>query len=640
MPDTFPSRRAGTEGTGLADYVGWLAARGRAFDSYDQLWKWSTTAPADFWASLWDYFELPGSYRTVLSSGDMPGAQWFPGTELNYAEHLLGRPGDADQPALLAYSQTRPDVTMTFGELAEQVARARTGLARLGVGRGDRVVALLPNVPETVIAFLACASLGAIWAACSPEFGPRSVVDRFAQLEPTVLLAVGGYRYGRKTIDKTADLSTVRAGLPTVKHVVALDYGPHTVTDALPWNQLLAEPGPHEFEPVPFSHPLWVLFSSGTTGLPKAIVHSHGGILIEHLKTHAFNLDTRPGDRVLWFTTTSWMMWNLLVSTLSRRATAVLFDGDFQHPDLGEQWRTAAKARATLLGTSPGYLMACRDAGVVPARYDALRTLGVTGSPLPTAGFDWAVSQLGEHVLVNSMSGGTDVCTGFLSGNPWLPARPGELAGPCLGVDATVLDADGRELVDGVGELVIRQPMPSMPLRFWNDSGDARYRSSYFDVYPGLWRQGDWALRTGRGSFVLSGRSDATLNRGGVRMGTAEFYAVVEDLEGVADALVVHLDDPGTLLLFVVPAPGTTLDDALRARIRRTLREQLSPRHVPDAIAAVPAIPRTLTGKKLETPIKEILAGRPITEVVSPDAVTGYSALPAFTAAAHPRETT
>ena len=620
-------------GTGLADYVDWLAARGHAFESYDQLWEWSATAPEEFWASLWDYFGLPGSYETVLASSAMPGAQWFPGAELNYAGYVLDRPGEADRPALLAYSQTRPEVRLTFGELADQVARARAGLARLGVGRGDRVVGLLPNVPETVIAFLACASLGAIWACCSPEFGPRSVVDRFAQLEPRVLLTVGGYRYGRKTIDKTADVATVRAGLPTVDHVVALDYGPHAVPDALPWHRLLAEPAAPAFEPVPFDHPLWVLFSSGTTGLPKAIVHGHGGILLEHLKSHAFHLDTRPGDRVLWFTTTSWMMWNLLVSTLTRRATAVLYDGDFQHPDLGEQWRTAAQARATLLGTSPGYLMACRDAGVEPDTDDALRTLGVTGSPLPTAGFEWATSRLGDSVLVNSMSGGTDVCTGFVSGNPWLPARPGELAGPCLGADVTVLDARGRELVNGVGELVVRRPMPSMPLRFWNDPGDERYRSSYFEVYPGLWRQGDWALRTEQRGFVLSGRSDATLNRGGVRMGTAEFYAVVEELDGVADSLVVHLDDPGSLVLFVVASPGTTVDDALRDRIRRTLREQLSPRHVPDVIAAVPAVPRTLTGKKLETPVKQILGGRPVDEVVSPDAVTGYGALHSFTTA-------
>lgn len=623
--------------TGLADYVRWLSGRGHAFSSYEQLWRWSVEDLDGFWASLWEYFALPGSYRAVLGSREMPGTEWFPGAEVNYAEHMLGLPEDADRPAVVAYSQTREQVSLTFGELADRVGRVRAGLVRLGVGRGDRVVGLLPNTPEAMIAFLACASLGAVWASCSPEFGARSVVDRFAQLDPTVLITVGGYTYGAKSIDKTADVAEVRAGLPTVRHVVGVDYGPYTVAGALSWDELLVEPGPLEFDRVPFEHPLWVLFSSGTTGLPKAIVHGHGGILLEHLKSHAFQLDTRPGDRVLWFTTTAWMMWNVLVSGLLRRATVVLFDGNFQWPDATAQWRIAAEAGATLLGTSPGYVMACRDQGVEPAAVGdlpLLRTLGITGAPLPAAGFDWAERELGGRVLINPMSGGTDVCTGFVSGNPWLPASRGELAGPCLGVDVSVFDPGGAEIVGEVGELVIRQPMPSMPTRFWNDPDGARYRGSYFDTFPGVWRHGDWATMTDRRSFVLSGRSDATLNRGGVRLGTAEFYAVVEELPEITDSLVVHLEDPGggpgRLLLFVTLADGAVLDETMRRRIRDALRGQLSPRHLPDRIEAVPAVPRTLTGKKLEAPIKRILQGHPVTDVISPDSVSGYDAVPAF----------
>ena len=464
------------------------------------------------------------------------------------------------------------------------------------------------------------------------------MVDRFAQIEPAVLLTVGGYTFGDKEIDRTTEVTAIRDGLPTLHHVVAVPYGSRTVGDAITWPKLLAAPADLTFEPVGFDHPLYVLFSSGTTGLPKAAVHGHGGILLEHLKTHALHLDLRPGDRFLWFTTTAWTMWNILVSGLLCRAAVVLVDGNPLHPDLEQQWRIAADARVTHLGTSPGYVMACRKAGIEPARdrdLSALRMLGITGAPLPEEGFDWAAEQLGCQVIVNSMSGGTDVCSGLVAGNPWLPVYRGELAGPCLGVDVTVLDPAGRELVDEVGELVVRAPMPSMPVRFWNDEGDRRYRASYFEVYPGIWRHGDWATRTDRGSFVISGRSDATLNRGGVRLGTAEFYAVIEELPEIADSLVVHLEDddggPGRLLLFVVAGPGTDLDDALRARLRAVLRTELSPRHVPDEIVAVPAVPRTMIGKKLETPVKQILRGREVAEVVSVGAVDRPDALAAFT---------
>ncbi len=621
--------------TGLDDYTSWLAAQEKEFTSYGELWRWSVDDLAGFWTSIWNHFEVGGAYDRVLGSTDMPGAEWFPGAELNYAEHMLGEPGDAERLAVLAYSQTRAPTSLTFAELADQVGRARAGLQRLGVGRGDRVVAYLPNIPETLIAFLACASLGAVWAACAPEFGARSVLDRFAQVEPTVLLTAGGYTYGEKPVDKTADVTTIRAGLPTVRHIVSVPYGQYEVDGTLSWLDLLNEPAPPEFDQVPFGHPLYILFSSGTTGLPKAIVHGHGGILLEHLKAHALHLDTRSGDRIFWHTTTAWMMWNILVSGLLRRATVVLTDGNPQYPDLAAQWRFAAEARVSLFGTSPSYLAACRTAGIEPGELPALRTLGVTGSPLPGEVFDWAAEHLGERVHINSMSGGTDVCSALIAGNPWLPARRGELTAPCLGVDVTAFDPAGNEVAGEVGELVVRRPMPSMPIGFLNDPGDHRYRAAYFDSYPGVWRHGDWVTMSPERSFVISGRSDATLNRGGVRLGTAEFYAVVEELPGVAESLVVHLEDPGGgpghLLLFVALAPGVELDDALRQRIRQALREQLSPRHVPDRIDAVPAIPRTLTGKKLEKPIKQILQGRAPAEVIAPDAISGYAAIGAFT---------
>ncbi|MFC5065735.1 acetoacetate--CoA ligase [Actinomycetospora atypica] len=623
------------DGTAIGQFVAWLAERGCDVASYDELWRWSVSDLDGFWAAIAEYYRVEGLSDEVLASRDMPGAQWFPGSAINYAAPMLG--GDPDATAVIAYSQTREKFELTSGELADQVARCRAGLVVLGVGRDDRVVGFLPNIPEALVAFLACASLGAVWASCAPEFGARSVVDRFAQIEPTVLLTIGGYTYGDKPIDKSDDVAAIRAALPTVRHVVAVPYGPVEVPDALTWAELLAEPGELAFQPVPFDHPLYVLFSSGTTGLPKAIVHGHGGILLEHYKNHALALDLRPGDRFLWFTTTAWTMWNILISGLLHRAAIVVVDGNFLYPDLTEQWRIAADARVTQLGTSPGYLMACRKAGIEPAAgrdLSAIRTLGITGAPLPEEGFDWASEQLGAGVLVNSMSGGTDICSGFVAGNPWLPLARGELAGPCLGVDVTVFDEAGHEVVDEVGELVIREPMPSMPVRFWNDEGDERYLESYFDVFPGVWRHGDWAIRTSRGSFVITGRSDATLNRGGVRLGTAEFYSVVEELPEVVDSLVVHLEDaaggPGQLLLFVVPAEGTEVDDDLRRRVRAALRRELSPRHVPDAIEAVPAIPRTMTGKKLEKPVKQILGGRPVEEVVSPGAVQDADALGAF----------
>jgi acetoacetyl-CoA synthetase len=615
------------ERTVIGRYLAWLhRERGLDFADYDALWRWSVTDLDGFWCSLWEYFEIRAHtpYERVLGSREMPGADWFPGARLNYAEHMLGRDEDADASAVLAHSQSRDPIELTFGELRDQVARARAGLRRLGVGPGDRVVAYLPNIPETLVAFLAAASLGAVWATCPPEFGVRSVVDRLGQLEPKVLLAVSGYRYGEKLVDRRENVAAVRERLPSLEALVDVPYAGGALPNATTWDELVAEPGALEFEPLPFAHPLYVLFSSGTTGLPKAIVHGHGGILIEHLKNHGLSWDLQPGDRLQWFTTTAWMMWNALVSTLLMRASIVMIDGNPAYPDLSYQWQLAEQTRPTLMGVSPAFALVCRKEGVEPGRrfdLSSLRTVAVAGSPLPLDGFQWIYEQVGPRVLLNNGSGGTDVCTGMVQGCPLLPVYAGEIAGRCLAVDTAAFDPDGREVIDELGELVIKQPMPSMAVAFWNDPGLERYKAAYFDVYPGIWRHGDWVRFTERGSAVVAGRSDATLNRGGVRLGTGEFYSALEDLDEVLDSLVVHLEDADELILFVVLRDGVELDDALRKRLAGALRDALSPRHVPDTIVALPAIPQTLTGKKLELPIKRILTGVPAADVVSPDAL-------------------
>jgi len=633
--------RATTE---IGRFLTWLEReRGLTFASYEELHRWSVDDLEGFWSAVWEHFAVRGHspYDAVLGRREMPGAEWFPGATLNYAEHALGlldNPDqDADETAVLGYSQTRDRVELTWGQLRDQVARARAGLQRLGVGRGDRVVAYLPNIPETLVAFLATASLGAIWASCAPEFGARSVVDRFGQVEPKILLAVAGYGYGSKDVDRREQVAEIREGLPTVEHVVHVPYGANTLPDAVSWDALVGEPGELAFEPVPFAHPLAVLFSSGTTGKPKAIIHGHGGILLEHLKNHALSWDLGPGDRILWFSTTAWMMWNALVSALLVRASIVMIDGNPLHPDIRWQWRLAEETGATLMGASPGFLMACRKEGVEPAKefdLSRLRQIGAAGSPLPPEGYRWVAEQFGPDVLLNVGSGGTDICSGIVQGSPLQPVWAGEISGPCLGIDAKAFDDKGEQVVGELGELVITTPLPSMPVGFWGDPDGTRYRDTYFDVYPGVWRHGDWVRFSEVGSAVIAGRSDATLNRGGVRLGTAEFYRVVEELPEIADSLVVHLEDPaggnGQLLLFVRPADGVELDDALRRRISTTLRTELSPRHIPDRIAAVPVIPHNRTGKKLELPVKKILLGAAPDEVASRDVLADPTALDAF----------
>ena len=630
------------ETTEIGRYLNWLRDdRGRDFADYDALWRWSIDDLEGFWGSLWDFFGVRAHapYERVLGAREMPGAEWFPGARLNYAEHALGTDEDADRVAVVARSQTREPIELTFGELREQVARARAGLRRLGVGPGDRVAAYLPNIPETLVAFLAATSLGATWAACAPEFGARSVLARFGQIEPKVLLAIGGYTYRDRSVDRREQVAEIRAGLPTLEHVVHVPYGENELPDAVAWDDLLAGPAEAGFEPVPFDHPVYVLFSSGTTGLPKAIVHSHGGQLVEHLKGVGLGWDLKPGGRLLWFSTTAWMMWNALVSALLLRASIVMLDGDPMWPDLAWQWRLAEETRPTFMGVSPAFLMACRKAGLQLGRdHDlaSIRALGFAGSPLPAEGYRYVYEQLGPDVLLINGSGGTDVCGAFVSGSFMLPVYDGEISGCCLGADVKAFDADGNVVVGELGEMVVTEPMPSMPVRLWNDPDGERYRSAYFDLYPGVWRQGDWILFTERGSCVITGRSDATLNRGGVRLGTSEFYAVVEELPEVADSLVVHLEDDeggaGELMLFVVLADERELDDELRGRIAGSLRSELSPRHVPDAIVAVPAVPRTLTGKKLEAPVKRILLGARAEDVASADALLDPTAIEAFVA--------
>jgi acetoacetyl-CoA synthetase len=617
--------------TQVGRYLAWLEAReGLRFETYEDLWRWSVDDLATFWGSVWAYFgvesEMP--YTSVLEHPDMPGTRWFPGASLNYARHALAREGDG--LAVIARSQGRAATDLTWDALREQVARCRAGLRSLGVTSGDRVVAYLPNGVEALVGFLATSSLGAVWASCPPEFGVQSVIDRFGQLDPAVLLCVRRYRYGDKEIARHAELDAIAAALPSLRHVVDVD---------TQWDELLSLPGDLDFEPVAFDHPLYVLFSSGTTGLPKPIVHGHGGILLEHLKALAFHHDLGRGDRFFWFSTTGWMMWNLLVSGLCVGSTIVLFDGNPNWPDLGTLWRLAAEVGVTSFGVSAPFLLACRGAQLDVHAYgdlSRLHAVGSTGAPLPPEGFAWVYEQLPD-VWLKSISGGTDVCTAFVGGSPLVPVVEGEISCRYLGVAAEAFDEDGRPVVGEQGELVVTKPMPSMPVGFWNDPVGERFREAYFSRFPGVWCHGDWITFTERGSCVISGRSDATLNRAGVRLGTAEFYTVVEAIDGVRDSLVVHLDEGDRLLLFVVLEEGHDLDDDLRAAITGALRARLSPRHAPDELYAVPSIPRTHSGKKLEVPVKRILSGRPAAEVASPGALADPSSLDAFVAVSRGR---
>ena len=610
---------------------------------YSSLHAWSVAELEGFWAAAAEFLgvRFHAAPSATLSSLAMPGAEWFPGATLNYAEHALtdgpGRAGD--DLAVVFVREDGRERLVSHGELRELVGRLRAGLLRLGVGRGDRVVALMPNCVEALAAFLAVASLGAIWSSCSPDFGTRAVRDRFAQLEPSVFLAVDGYRYGGKAFDVRDRIQALREQMPTLAGTVLLPYldDRAELAGTVTWSELTAERGLLDFDAVPFDHPLWVLYSSGTTGLPKGIVQGHGGIVLEHLKTLALHHDLGPGKRFFWFTTTGWMMWNLLISGLMVGATVVMYDGSPGYPDLTTLWRLAEKHRVTYFGVSAPYIHACLKAGLRPVdEFDlsAIRALGSTGAPLPVDGFRWVADAVGKHVQICSMSGGTDVCTAFLESAPTVPVWLGELSCAALGASVAAYDARGSEVIDEVGELVLTRPMPSMPVSLWNDPDGSRLRAAYFADFPGVWRHGDWVRKTPRGSFVIYGRSDSTLNRGGVRMGTADFYAVVEGFAEIVDCLVVDTTelgaaDEGELLCFVVLAPGATLAD-VEPRLRQALRAELSPRHVPDRFLAVGAIPHTLNGKKCEVPVKRILAGVDPEQAVSRDALANPDSLDAF----------
>ena len=575
----------------------------------------------------------------------MPGCKWFPGVSLNYAERALsGRESGGGRPAIISLSQTRGQVEVSWGSLCDAVARVRGGLINLGVRKGDRVVGYLPNIAETVVAFLATAGIGAIWSSCPPEFGPHSVLERFSQLEPKVLLGVDGYGYGEKTIDRTEELTAIRQGLASLEATVTLSYlGRKTPAGTIGWDLLASSEPAFEAVPVPFDHPLYVLFSSGTTRRPKAIVHGHGGIVLEHLKAVGLQGDVSAGDRFFWYSTTGWMMWNFLVSGLLVGATVVCFDGDPGYPDLSALWSMAAENEVSYFGTSAPYLMACRRKGLRPgAEFDLsrVRSVGSTGSPLPAEGYRWVYNAVGADLQLASVSGGTDLCTPFVGSSPFHPVRAGRIPCRYLGAAVEAYSADGRPLIGEVGELVLTAPMPSMPLGLWDDSDGVGYRAAYFDRFPGIWHHGDWITVFGDGSCEITGRSDATLNRGGVRIGTGELYAVVEGIEGIEDSLVLHLEDPegglGRIALFVVLAAGVELDDALVGRIRSELSAQLSPRHVPDIFQAVPRIPRTLSGKKLEVPVKRILMGAEADKVASSGSLLDPASLEEFLASALP----
>jgi acetoacetyl-CoA synthetase len=604
----------------LAAFQRWLALRRQLkFASYDELWRWSVSDLEAFWAAVWDYFLIQSStpYSRVLGKRQMPGAEWFPGARLNYAQHAL-RHERAGVDALYFQGEGTPLTPMSWTELGSGVRLLATRLRALGVKPGDRVVACLPNGPEAVIALLASASIGAVWSTCGPDFGARGVLDRFAQLDPKVLICATSSRYGGKNVDRRPALRQIAAGLRTLKHVISV--GAERADEShLRWDELLQGSGPaaanFRFEQVAFDHPLWVLFTSGTTGAPKAIVHGHGGIVLEHLKHLHFNFDIHARERMFFHTTTGWMMWNFLVSGLLSDVVPVLYDGSPSYPDVGVLWKLVEQSGASLFAASPSYVSLVSRAGLVPKNeFDLSRLEGITlaGSPASPECMKWFYDNVKKDLWVAPGCGGTDVCTGFLGGVPTLPIHAGEIQARALGCAVYAFNEKGESVVNETGELVITEPMPSMPLHFWRDPGHKRYRESYFDMYPGVWRHGDFFKVNRRGGCFVTGRSDATLTRRGVRIGTAEIYRSLASLEEVEDSLVVNLSLPGEryfMPLFVKLREGLSLDEALSERIREALRSEYSPRHVPDRIYQVDAIPVTHTGKKLEVPVRRILMG-------------------------------
>ncbi|MFE0460294.1 acetoacetate--CoA ligase [Kitasatospora sp. NPDC058965] len=628
------------ETSNVADFLRFLdRTRGLRLTGYPELWRWSTADLPGFWSAVWEYYGLDAvsGYDEVLADAAMPGARWFPGARLNFAERCFARATD-ERPALVSLAEGGQPVETSWRRLRQEVAALAAALREMGVRPGDRVAGYLPNTPHAVTAVLAAAAVGAVWTVCSPDFGTPSVLARLRQAEPTVLLAVDGYRHGGKEYDRLPAVAEITAGLPTLRHLVTVDHlHPSSPASAWPtrpglvrhpWTALLAEDARLEFADVPFDHPLWILWSSGTTGLPKGIVQSHGGITVELLKALGLGTDLRGEDRYFFHTSTSWMVWNFMVGGLLHGSTLVLYDGSPTHPDVDGVWRVAERTRASVVGVGAAYLVAAEQADARPAAeldLGALRTVLQTGSTLPPSAWRWVYDRLGPDVWLQSICGGTDVCSVLAGASALLPVRVGRIPCPALGVALAAWDPAGRPLTGEQGELVVTAPLPSMPVRFVGDPDGSRYRASYFDVYPGVWRHGDWVTVEDDLTVVVAGRSDSTLNRMGVRMGSADIYAVVEQLPEVADSLVVgaELSDGRYLMpLFVVLADGAVLDDGLRGRITAAIRHGLSPRHVPDVIVEVPAVPRTLTGKRLEVPVKRILQGAPVAEVSAEGAVT------------------
>lgn len=631
--------------TNMTAYMNWLAdARGLKFADYAALQRWSVADLEAFWQSIWDYYQVQSStpVARVLSSHAMPGAQWFAGASLNFAEHIFRGRSDA-RPALLAADEQRDPRALSWADLEARVASVAAYLRGLGVAPGDRVVAYLPNIPEALVAFLAASAIGAVWSSCSPDFGTNSVVDRFQQIAPKVLIAVDGYGYNGKTIDRVAELGQLQGALPSLERILLIDHRGGAGRCVLPgvdaWEQVLAKSaGPLHFASLPFDHPLWVLYSSGTTGIPKAITHSHGGVLLEQLKHLGLHCDVKPGDRFFWYSTTGWVMWNIGLSVLLLGAVPVIYDGNPGYPDQSRLWAMAERARLTHFGTGAAYLIACMKAGLKPgSSFDlkSLRVMGSTGSPLPEEAFEWVYQSVMSDLWLLSMSGGTDIASAFVGGCPLLPVHAGEIQCALLGVDVRALDEAGNTLVGEVGEMVVMEPMPSMPIYFWNDADDRRYRESYFEDYPGRWRHGDWMRVSAQGTIQILGRSDSTLNRGGVRIGTSEVYRGVELVDAVADSLAVSIELPGGghyLPLFVQLKPGLALDVDIKTAINQSLRTNFSPRHVPDAIFQIDEVPYTLTGKKMETPVKKILMGVAPEKAANRDAMKNPASLDYFLA--------